>query len=55
MVGKHEMDDALCKEAMEMMIGAYGSETGNLGLKFMPFGGLYIAGGAPTLLLCGLG
>lgn len=44
-VGAHESDDARCAEAMEIMISAYGAETGNLGLKFMPFGGLYIAGG----------
>lgn len=44
-VGAHEHDDVLCAEAMEIMISAYGAETGNLGLKFMPLGGLYIAGG----------
>ena len=35
----------LCIEAMDIFTSAYGAEAGNLALKFMPFGGLYIAGG----------
>lgn len=30
---------------MEIMMSAYGQETGNVGLKYLPYGGLYIAGG----------
>lgn len=38
-------DDALCQEAMNLFIDAYGAEAGNLALKLLPYGGLYIAGG----------
>eukprot|EP01029_Cantina_marsupialis_P030289 TRINITY_DN8136_c0_g1_i1.p1 TRINITY_DN8136_c0_g1~~TRINITY_DN8136_c0_g1_i1.p1 ORF type:complete len:384 (+),score=79.32 TRINITY_DN8136_c0_g1_i1:128-1279(+) len=37
--------DKLCKQAMKIFVGAYGSEAGVAGLKWLPFGGLYIAGG----------
>jgi glucokinase len=37
--------DALCRQAMDLFIGAYGAEAGNLALKLLPYGGLYIAGG----------
>lgn len=30
---------------MEMFVEAYGAEAGNLALKLLPYGGLYIAGG----------
>lgn len=38
-------DDSLAKETMEIFIGAYGAEAGNLALKLLPYGGIYIAGG----------
>ena len=31
--------------AMEIFVSAYGAEAGNLGLKLLPYGGLYVAGG----------
>jgi glucokinase len=37
--------DRLCQKAMEIFISAYGAEAGNLGLKLLPYGGLYVAGG----------
>lgn len=40
-----EQTDDLCAETMELFIRAYGAEAGNLALKFLPSGGLYIAGG----------
>ena len=38
-------DNSLCRDAMEIVMESYGAEVGNSAIKFMPFGGLYIAGG----------
>jgi glucokinase len=37
--------DRLSEQTMELFIAAYGAEAGNLALKLLPYGGLYIAGG----------
>lgn len=37
--------DYLSEKTMEIFIEAYGAEAGNLALKLLPYGGLYIAGG----------
>lgn len=37
--------DPLCRETMELFVSLYGAEAGNLALKLLPYGGLYIAGG----------
>jgi glucokinase len=37
--------DALSEATMEMFLSAYGAEAGNLALKILPFGGVYVAGG----------
>ena len=37
--------DLLSQKTMEIFIRAYGSEAGNISLKLLPRGGLYIAGG----------
>ena len=43
--------DGLSEQTMQMFIDAYGAEAGNLALKLLPYGGLYIAGGiAPKIL-----
>lgn len=43
--------DPLCQQTMTLFVGAYGAEAGNLALKLLPYGGLYIAGGiAPKIL-----
>lgn len=43
--------DKLCDQTLELFIAAYGAEAGNLALKSLPYGGVYIAGGiAPKLL-----
>jgi len=48
--GIHE-EDELCARALDMFVSIYGSEAGNMALKIMPTGGLYIAGGiAPKII-----
>lgn len=37
--------DRLCQKTMALFIEAYAAEVGNLALKLLPYGGLYIAGG----------
>ncbi|MEM8543395.1 MAG: glucokinase [Cyanobacteria bacterium P01_H01_bin.119] len=43
--GAAEQGDRLCQKTMEIFTAAYGAEAGNLALKLLPYGGLYIAGG----------
>ena len=46
-----EKSDRLSEKTMQLFVEAYGAETGNLALKLLPYGGLYIAGGiAPKIL-----
>lgn len=40
-----EERDRICQKTMEIFIEAYGAEAGNLALKLLPYGGLYVAGG----------
>ncbi len=43
--------DALCQEALAVFCRIYGAEAGNLALKCLPYGGVYLAGGiAPKIL-----
>ena len=43
--------DRLSEQTMHIFVDAYGAEAGNLALKLLPYGGLYIAGGiAPKIL-----
>ena len=43
--------DFLCEQTMNLFVTAYGAEAGNLALKILPYGGLYLAGGiAPKIL-----
>ena len=44
--------DTLCLKTMNMFVEAYGAETGNLALKVLPYGGIYIAGGIAAKNLC---
>jgi glucokinase len=37
--------DPLAQATMQIFISVYGAEAGNLALKILPYGGLYIAGG----------
>lgn len=43
--------DVLCEQALEMFVAAYGAEAGNLALKSLPYGGVYIAGGIGPKIL----
>jgi glucokinase len=41
----------ICEKAMDMFVSAYGAEAGNLALKLLSVGGVYIGGGiAPRIL-----
>jgi glucokinase len=43
--------DRLSEQTMQIFVQAYGAEAGNLALKLLPYGGLYIAGGIATKIL----
>jgi glucokinase len=41
----------VCIEALDTMVSIYGAEAGNVALKFMAYGGLYVGGGiAPKIV-----
>jgi glucokinase len=43
--------DAVCSQALDMMVRIYGAEAGNLALKLLATGGIYVGGGiAPRIL-----
>lgn len=43
--------DSLCEKTMQIFVEAYGAEAGNVALKFLPYGGFYIAGGIAAKIL----
>lgn len=43
--------DSTCVEALELLLGAYGAEAGNLALKLLARGGVYLAGGIAAKVL----
>jgi len=44
-------DDPLCAEVVRLFVSLYGAETGNLALKSLAVGGVFIGGGiAPKIL-----
>jgi glucokinase len=44
-------EDAACERALSLFVSIYGSEAGNLALKVLPTGGLFVGGGiAPKIL-----
>lgn len=43
--------DPMAKEAMELFVAILGAEAGNLALKIMATGGVYLAGGIPPRVL----
>ncbi|MEO1006090.1 MAG: glucokinase, partial [Cyanobacteria bacterium J06638_38] len=46
-----KQSDRLCEKTMAVFIEAYGAETGNLALKLLSYGGIYIAGGIAAKIL----
>lgn len=44
-------NDALCVEALNLFCRIYGAEAGNLALKCLPYGGVYITGGIGVKIL----
>jgi glucokinase len=43
--------DTVCVQALDMMVSIYGAEAGNLALKYLATGGVYIGGGiAPQIM-----
>ncbi len=52
-ISRHGTDgtSALCVQALELFVSLYGSEAGNLALKIMATGGIYLGGGiAPKIV-----
>ncbi len=46
-----EKKDPICEEALDMLVSFYGAEAGNMALRYMAFGGVYLGGGiAPKIL-----
>jgi len=45
LVSRSAYDNAVCAKTMDVVLDAYGAELGNAAVKWLPFGGLYIAGG----------
>jgi glucokinase len=42
---------SLCEQSVDIFVSIYGAEAGNLGLKMLATGGVYLAGGiAPKIL-----
>lgn len=44
-VSVNAKDGTLCKQALDIMISAYGSEVGSASVKWMPSGGMFVTGG----------
>lgn len=42
---------AICKRALDIFVSILGAEAGNLALKALPSGGVYIAGGIPPKII----
>ena len=43
--------DAVCQDALNLFVSIYGAEAGNLALKFLATGGVYIGGGIAGKIL----
>ena len=45
LIAQSAEQDSMCRKAMQLFMDAYAIEAGNLALKLLPNGGLYLAGG----------
>lgn len=43
--------DEVCRSALDLFISVYGAEAGNLALRVLPVGGLYVGGGIAVRIL----
>jgi glucokinase len=43
--------DPLCEQTLKIFVALYGAEAGNMALKLLPYGGVYIAGGIAGKIL----
>jgi glucokinase len=52
-IGKAALEgsDVISAQTLQIFVEAYGAEAGNLALKLLPYGGLYIAGGIGPKIL----
>ena len=48
LISKNASDNKVCMDIMKLFIKMYGSFAGGLSLIFLPFGGMYLAGGIVT-------
>jgi len=44
-------DSEICSETLDLFVSIFGAESGNLALKMMAFGGIYLGGGIPPKIL----
>ena len=56
MINNGLRDDAssLCRQTLELFLGILGSEAGNMALKVLATGGVYLGGGIPPRILAAL-
>ncbi|MDX8410844.1 MAG: glucokinase [Mariprofundaceae bacterium] len=47
-------DCPICERALDMFVSIYGAEAGNMALKCLPAGGVFIGGGIAPKILCKL-
>ena len=44
-IAQNRLTNELCRQTMDIFVTAYGAEAGVAGLKWLPYGGLYLTGG----------
>jgi glucokinase len=48
LISQNAKDNQVCRDIMKLFVKMYGSFAGSLAVIFMPFGGVYLAGGIAT-------